>query len=40
VEIGLLLEANGVTRAIELDYGSFVIDGRLDELELLAPIDC
>ena len=40
VEIGLLLEANGVTRTIELDYGSFVIDGRLDELELLAPIDC
>ena len=40
VEIGLLLEANGVTRAIELDYGSFVINGRLDELELIPPIDC
>ena len=40
VETEWLLEANGVTRAIELDYGSFVIDGRLDVLELLAPIDC
>lgn len=40
VEIGLLLEANGVTRAIELDYGSFVIDGQLSELELIPPIDC
>lgn len=40
VEISLLLEANGVTRAIELDYGGLVIDGRLAELELLAPIDC
>ncbi|MEE2980243.1 MAG: DUF1849 family protein [Pseudomonadota bacterium] len=40
VGIGLLLEPNGVTRAIELDYGSFVIDGRLDELEFIPPIDC
>ena len=40
VEIGILLQKNGVARGIELDYGSFVIEGRLDALELLPPMGC
>ena len=40
VEIGILLQKNGVARGVELDYGSFVIEGRLDELELLPPMSC
>ncbi len=40
VEIGLWLQADGVARKVELDYGSFVIHGELDEFEMLAPIAC
>lgn len=40
VEIGILLRNNGVARGVVLDYGSFVIEGRLDKLELLPPMGC
>ena len=40
VEIGILLRNNGVARGVELDYGSFVIEGRLDKLELLPSMGC
>ena len=40
VEIGVLLQANGVTRHMTLDYGSFSIEGSLDRLELLPAADC
>lgn len=40
VEIGILLQKNGVARGVELDYGSFVIEGRLEKLELLPPMNC
>ena len=40
IEIGLLLQSNGIARAVELDYGGFAIEGRLEELELLEPLDC
>ncbi len=40
VEIGVLLQANGVTRHMTLDYGSFSIEGRLDRLELLPATEC
>ena len=40
VEIGMMLQANGVTRNLTLDYGSFAIAGRLDKLELLPATAC
>lgn len=40
VEVGMLLQANGVARHLTLDYGNFVIEGRLDKLELLPLADC
>ena len=40
VEIGLLLQANGVTRHMILDYGNFSIEGRLDKLELFPATEC
>ncbi len=40
VEIGMLLQANGVARALTINYGTFSIEGRLEKLELLPAIDC
>ena len=40
VEIGLLLQSDGVMRHMVLDYGTFSIEGRLEKLELLPPIEC
>lgn len=40
VEIGMLVQANGVTRHLTLDYGNFSIEGRLDKLELLPATEC
>jgi hypothetical protein len=34
------LYANGVSRALKIDYGEFVLDGELKELEFLAPTAC
>ena len=40
VEIGMMLQANGVARALTINYGSFSIEGRLDKLEMLPATDC
>ena len=40
VEIGMMLQANGVARSMTIDYGTFTIEGRLDKLELLPATDC
>ncbi|MFQ5957979.1 MAG: EipB family protein [Alphaproteobacteria bacterium] len=40
VELGLLLQADGVAREVEIDYGDFTVRGELDELELLPPVRC
>ncbi len=40
VEIGLLLQADGVAREVEIDYGDFKVRGELDTLELLSPVQC
>ncbi len=40
VEIGLLLQADGVARAVQLDYGSFTMRGELDAFESLTPTAC
>ncbi len=40
VEIGMLLQANGVTRHLTFDYGNFSIEGRLDKLEMLPAAEC
>ena len=40
VEIGMLVEANGVMRRMTLEYGNFSIDGRLGSLELLPDTGC
>lgn len=40
VEIGMLLQANGVIRHMTLDYGNFSIEGRLDKLELFPATEC
>ena len=40
VEVGMMLQANGVARHLTLDYDSFAIDGRLDKLEILPAADC
>lgn len=34
------LYANGVSRALKIDYGQFVLDGQLTELEFLKPTAC
>lgn len=34
------LYANGVSRALRIDYGEFSIDGDLTELEFMKPADC
>lgn len=34
------LYANGVSRALKIDYGEFVLDGELTELEFLKPTAC
>lgn len=34
------LYANGVSRALKIDYGEFVLDGELTELEFLKSTDC
>lgn len=34
------LYANGVSRALRIDYGEFVVSGRLKELEFLKPTAC
>ena len=40
VEVGMMLQANGVARHLTLDYDNFAIDGRLDKLEILPAADC
>lgn len=34
------LYANGVSRALKIDYGDFVLDGELKELEFMKPTAC
>lgn len=34
------LYANGVSRAMKIDYGDFVLDGELKELKFLKPTTC
>ncbi|MCS6877662.1 MAG: DUF1849 family protein [Geminicoccaceae bacterium] len=38
--IGFELDARGVLHAVTLDYGEFVLEGRLDRLELLPRPEC
>lgn len=40
VEIGLMLQANGVTRDLTIEYKDFAIAGRIEKLELLPVTDC
>lgn len=40
VEIGLLMQADGVARAVQLDYRTFTMRGELSAYESLTPIDC
>lgn len=40
VEIGLLLQADGIAREVWIDYGSFTIHGELEAFELLSPVAC
>ncbi len=40
VEIGMLLQDDGVARSVDLDYGDFAIHGELLEFEVIAPKDC
>ncbi|MFQ5783822.1 MAG: EipB family protein [Alphaproteobacteria bacterium] len=40
VEIGLLLEDNGIAHRVDLDYGNFRVRGELAKLVLLPPRDC
>ena len=40
VEIGMLLQDDGVARSVDLDYGDFAIHGELIEFEVVAPKDC
>ncbi len=40
VEIGMLLQADGIAREVSLDYGSFTIHGELDAIEILSPMAC
>lgn len=39
-EIGVLLQANGVARAMVMDYGGYAIDAKLSQFEALVPPDC
>jgi hypothetical protein len=38
-EVGLRYYANGVADEMKMDFGDFVLDGKLEELEAL-PHDC
>ena len=40
VEIGMLLQDDGVARSVDLDYGDFAIHAELIEFEVIAPKDC
>jgi hypothetical protein len=40
VEIGLMLQADGIAREVWLDYGSFTIHGELQAIELISPVAC
>ena len=40
VEIGMLLQDDGVARSVDLDYGDFAIHGELIEFEVIPPKDC
>ena len=40
VEIGLSLQADGIARELDLDYGNFRIHAELDEIELLETVRC
>ena len=40
VEIGMLLQDDGIARSVDLDYGDFAIHGELLEFEVIAPKDC
>jgi hypothetical protein len=39
-EIGFRMYANGVSRKIYIDYGSFAIEGELKSIEFLKPTEC
>lgn len=38
--MSFILYENGITRHLKIDYGDFVIVGRLSSLEMLAPAEC
>jgi hypothetical protein len=39
-EIGMIYFANGVADSLAMDFGDFMMDGRLDQLEVRAPPHC
>ncbi len=40
VEIGVWLQADGVVREVEFDYGSSRIRGELEQFEIFPPLSC
>ena len=40
IEIGLILQADGVARELDLDYRGFTIHGDLESFEPLTPPNC
>lgn len=38
--MSFILYENGISRDLKIDYGNFVIQGRLSGLEMLAPAQC
>ena len=39
-QLSFLLYPNGVNRRLVLDYGSFALNGRLTDLQVLDPVPC
>lgn len=40
VEIGVLLQDDGIVREVEFDYGSSRIRGELEQFEIIPPVPC
>ncbi len=40
IEIGMMLQADGVARDVDLDYQAFTVHGELETFEPLPPLSC
>lgn len=40
VEIGVLLQADGVARELDIDYGAFAVHGQIERFEPVSPVPC